>query len=243
MANGAIVRISSRDDQNGPSQWWVYSTVDGHAIAKQTPTPPQSGQPGFSREIDAKLVRGTEFIGVHWLVYEGGKQSAVFELIDREGKVSWTRRIDAEYAGRPEGWRWWSLLEEGIEQLEVRRSAFAIVSYAEGKRTNYAISKGEGGAWTVTETGKEDATPAAHPRSSGSAPELKTTPGTLKLLCEVKLGAPVAESAIGGISGICFDGRGRMGWVRLGRGARSLGSGSRWSIEEEGRGRSGARDS
>jgi hypothetical protein len=210
----AIVRVSARDDRNAPAEWWVYSIEDGHSLGKQVPPPPQKGDLAFSREIDARLVPGTGLIGVHWVAYEQGVQSAVFQLIDRDGKIVWSTRIEAEYSGRPKYWNWWKLLEEHVQQLEVGPSEVATVSYSQGKRTRYAISKDDAGAWVVKETGKEAAEPVAHPRSSGSALELKTVPGELKRIGEVSLGTPAARRDIDGVSGICFDDRGRMGWVR-----------------------------
>ncbi len=214
----AIVRVSSRDDRSAPAEWWTYSIEDGHPLAKQVPVPPASGNLMFSREIDAQVVPGTGLIGVHWVAYESGVQSAVFQLIDREGKIAWSKRLDAEYAGRPKYWNWWKLLEEHIQQLEVGPSQFATVSYSEGTRTKYAISKDDAGAWLVKETGTEKAEPVARPRVCGSALELKATPGTLNPLGVVTLGTPGAKTVIEGITAICFDGRGRIGWVRWGGG-------------------------
>ncbi len=131
--------------------------------------------------------------------------------MDRDGKAVWTRRIDGEYAALPEGWRWSDLVERGVQQLDASPAAVGITSYADGRRTAYAIEKDGAGAWSARETGTKEAKPAEH--APGPAP-LAITPGEFRDLGSVTLGTPGPAGVIDSISGICFDGRGRIGWVR-----------------------------
>jgi hypothetical protein len=208
----AIIRVSvSLHGDDSPAQWWVYSLVDGKALDPQTPPPPHKGEFSFSRQLEAALVPGTDLVAVHWMVYENAVESAVFELVDRAGEPAWSRRIDREYAAMPERWQWWDLVEQGVRQIEVSEKALAIVSYSEGKRSRYQLTKDAGGAWTVKQLAQEDAKPE---QTRPLMPTINLTEGKLELKGEVALGAPGPTGVIDEVHSFGFDGAGRIGWVR-----------------------------
>ncbi|MGP1346828.1 MAG: hypothetical protein ACTS3F_09225 [Phycisphaerales bacterium] len=209
VSGRGVVRITE-DFQHAP-RWLLYSLSTGRRIGELKPLPPVRGEWSFARQIEVRVIPGTGLTIVHWVAYEGGVPEGVFEIIDRDGRVVWTRRIGDEYAGMPEHWSWWDLVERGVRQVEVEDGGFAIVSYADGKRTRYRLPNGDAGPYIVEEAGEEDAVPMAHAPGM-RAPEPRA--GALVPVGEVQLGVPDDTGVINQIGSLGFDGRGRIGWVR-----------------------------
>lgn len=205
----AIVRITEREDSRSAPKWYIFNLTDGQRVGTQTPKPPVRSEWGFGIEFDARTTPAAGLIMVHWIVYENGHTMAVFELIDRDGAVVWSRRIEDEYKSRPEGWRWWDLVTDRVRQIEIGDEEFSIVSYAEG-RTRYKLPDTVMGPF-MGETNEEDAVPQSDPLPLSTPPP---TVGQLESLGEVTLGAPVAAAVIDQIHQFAFDDRGRLAWVR-----------------------------
>jgi hypothetical protein len=202
----ATVNVSGRGN---PSVWWVYHLSNGKLISEFNPPQPASGDLKFSREIAAELVPGTGLVLVHWYVY--GSESARFDLLDREGKSVWSKDIEGEYAHLGDRWRWWSLFEDRVRQIEVSPSAFTIASYSLKKRLSFGVEHKVDGAWSVDEKGAVDGEPSSSPRRPT---EWEPRALTLEMRGEITLGTPSGPTPISGITDLHMDGMGRMGWVR-----------------------------
>lgn len=214
----AIVCITHSFSGHGKYSWRNYSTVTGELLDVQEitlETPVEDSSPLL---VEAQVVPGTPLVAVHWYQYEQAGAAASFTILDAEGKLVWSRHVPLEYSKRPEGWYWWDLIRDGVRQIEVGPSSFAIVSYLDGLRRTYAVSKGGGGQWQIVEGNSEKAEPAVRARASESAASLVTTPGELQPRRTVELGTPAATGVIDGILQMRIDGLGRMGWMRWVRG-------------------------
>jgi hypothetical protein len=210
VTNRVIVRTAASFDEV-PANWLVYDATNGAKRPAVTPPQPTRCGSGFSREIDARVIPDTGLIVVQWMDWRINGQSAVFDVLDASATPVWSRRIDDEYANLGPGWRWWDLLEQQVRQLDVGPSSFSITSYADAKRTDYALARNGDAGWSVAERGSAPATPKATVTAPAA---LDITPGELNDLGTITLGARHAAPAITGVHSLCFDDRGRIGWVR-----------------------------
>ncbi|MGP1346829.1 MAG: hypothetical protein ACTS3F_09230 [Phycisphaerales bacterium] len=213
----AIVRLEQEERWARRSHWLVYGLADGRLLEEHHPEPPLRVDSGFGIQLNAWTIPDTGLAILHWIVFEGDAPMAVFEVLDRDGVSVWVRRIEDEYADRPDGWRWVDLRLGRVRQVVVGAASFAIVSYAEGQRRRYtAAADGPAGGYAIREVGSEAGVPAG---DRGALVQVDPLPGRLEHLGDVTLGTPADDGVIEGIYAISFDDRGRIGWIRSGVGS------------------------
>lgn len=211
-----IVSITANGSRENPVTWLVYDLVEGKLLESRTPKCGEPGQFGFVREISSQAIYGTGLTATHWYGYLHTGAAAVFQIVDRSGNQVWSRTIADEYSAMPMHWSWWDLTENGVRQLELGEGTFSIVSFSEGKRTQYLLKKGAGGTWEVSETGNVDAVPTGVEQATQG---LHTNPGKLESVGEIVLDAPEDSEVIGGLSMLSFNDKGHAGWVRWVKGS------------------------
>ncbi len=211
-----IVSTTKNRFEEDSVTWLVYGLGDGKLIESRNPKCGEPGQFRFVREISSLAIHGTGLTATHWYGYQHKGGSAVFQIADRSEKLVWSRTIDDEYSAMPKNWAWWDLIKDGVRQLEVGEGTFSIVSYSEGKRTQYLLKEVKGGTWEVSEAGKSGVVLADNKVSKQG---LQTTPGTMESVGEVVLDAPKDSEVIGGLCMLSFNDKGHMGWVRWVKGS------------------------
>jgi hypothetical protein len=169
--------------------------------------------------VDAKPVRGTPLVLVHWsrVDWKKSQQGARFTLIDLAGRVVWTLDLPTDYqpaegnsAGQDRASRLMSttaILETGTPmEFELRHAAAS-------ERVRYRVDTDESDGWRVEEASRQaEADPLPSPaRGAALGPEK-----ALRYLGSFKLGGSSAtqSSPIRDVHRFDLDDSGRYGFVR-----------------------------
>jgi hypothetical protein len=230
-----IVRVEVHD-QGTSESWWVYKLSTGKRQPTQFPikTHRNPGQPNFVSEfvLDAKLIRGTSLILVHYWRFDGGLPGGVgsrFALIDLDGKTVWSKLLPQDYGQLDEnpevekvhdGLRDWIRTYGGILNAD-EDSKFAVYFASEAKRVIFEVKRGGPDGWTVTEVAQSPfsySTAPARPEPSQSRPlDLATVPEReLRSLPSLVFrgGNTPPRPTIRGVGDFVIDGAGRLAFLR-----------------------------
>ncbi len=89
-----IVRIH---DLASDEIWWTYRLSTGAALQRLTPHLSMPDGGALQWIVDAKLVRGTPLVLLHWWRADFSRVGARFALVDREAKPVWSLELPRDY--------------------------------------------------------------------------------------------------------------------------------------------------
>jgi hypothetical protein len=174
--------------------------------------------------VDAKLVRGTPLVLLHWWRADFSRVGARFVLVDREAKPVWSLELPRDYmapgdeAAKDKLLRW--ITDHGGILRSDQPNRFDLFFAAESKRVTFAVTKKAPGVWTVTEIARApfSIAPSAEPPLAASPKQ------TLKELDPLPLQANLvgAELPIRNVQEFAVDGQGQIGLLRKDEGKTSF---------------------
>ncbi len=151
-----IVRVADTDLNQGFEAWWVYKLSAAHHTATIVPKSFMAGSENASFLIDARPVRGTPLMLVHWW-YSDTKPGARFTLVGLDGRPVWTMTLPADYQ-LPDEKAQDQLMDEiranGAILHEGGLGRFAIRFAAAKQQVDFSVALAPTGGWKVTEVGR-----------------------------------------------------------------------------------------
>ena len=211
-----IVRIH---DLASDEIWWTYRLSTGAALQRLTPHLSMPDGGALQWIVDAKLVRGTPLVLLHWWRADFSLVGARFALVDREAKPVWSLELPRDYMAAKDKLQGWIGDHGGILRSD-QPNRFDLFFAAESKRVTFAVTKKTPGEWTVTEIARApfSIAPSAEPPLAASPKQ------TLKELDPLPLQANQvgAELPIRNVHEFAVDGQGQIGLLREDEGKTSF---------------------
>jgi hypothetical protein len=207
-----IVRV--RDD--GLEEiWWTYRLSTGAVLEKFKPRRAMDDAAWHGWILDAKLVRGTRLVLLHWWRYDGSA-GARFTLVDAETKPVWSLELPRDYMvpgieeaqDKLQGW----VREHGGLLRTDQAKRFDLFFAADSKRVTFAVDQKPTGEWTVSEIAR-----APFSINDARTPEVAAIPQrTLKELGPLALRVNQVSDAvpIRDVREFVVDGQGRIAFLR-----------------------------
>ncbi len=176
-----IVRIH---DLASDEIWWTYRLSTGAALQRLTPHLSMPDGGALQWIVDAKPVRGTPLVLLHWWRADFSRVGARFALVDREAKPVWSLELPRDYMApgdeaAKDKLRGWISDHGGILRSD-RPNRFDLFFAAESKRVTFAVTKKTPGEWTVTEIARApfSMAPSAQPPLAASPKQNFEGPGS-----------------------------------------------------------------
>jgi hypothetical protein len=222
LAHGLIVdepndRLIVRLHDYEPREiWWTYRLSSGAVLDKRTPKRWLADDGRVSDQLlDAKLIRGTPLVLLHWWRYDGNLVGARFTAVDAEAKPVWSLERPRDYTiarheeaqGKLRSW----IREHGGILRADQPGQFDLFFAAESKRVTFSVKQDPSGEWTAGETGR---TPFSIEPPKAAEPEVSRQ--LLKELPPLVLQAKRAadDSPVRNVRDFVIDGKGRIAFVR-----------------------------
>ena len=195
--------------------WWTYRLSTGAVLEKFKPRRAMDDAAWNVRILDAKLVRGTPLVLLHWWRYDGSA-GARFTLVDAETKPVWSLDLPRDYMvlGNEEAQdklQGWVRDHSGLLRTD-QGKRFDLFFAADSKRVTFAVDQKPSGEWTVSEIGR-----APFSVADSEKPELAAIPRRiLKDLGPLPLQANQvsADLPIRNVPQFVVDGQGRIAFLR-----------------------------
>jgi hypothetical protein len=207
-----IVRLR---DEETDEIWRTYRLSTGAVSEKFKPRRAMDDAAWHGWILDAKLVRGTPLVLLHWWRYDGSV-GARFTLVDAETKPVWSLDLPRDYMipgneeaqDKLQGW----VREHGGLLRTDQAKRFDLFFAADSKRVTFAVDQKPTGEWTVSEAGRAPFSIATSEKSEFAA----TPRRTLKELgpLPLQVNQVSADLPIRNVREFAVDGQGRIAFLR-----------------------------
>lgn len=213
--NRVIFRVINGDKNTQGEEWRPYHLSSGAAMPSLLPYDWMPNRDPIGYVLDARPVRNTPLILVHWWGWYKDQTGGRFTLVGPDGKTVWSHDLPGDYtapnneelAKQRREWIW----ENGAILNSEQPGEFEIRFMTADQRVRFRVSPGASGGWTTTEVARQPyLPPPPAPVRTVTAPAIQLERvGTVVLRTSADRVNPIRE-----VRDFAFDGQGRIALLR-----------------------------